>query len=102
MNEFEKRVERRARVIWEMHASPVPLEWGKLIESAKDYYRTIVRATFTADTEDGYVLVKREATEAMVEAGHVAQRDSTKPAPFNQIADGINAAIAAGAIEEGE
>jgi hypothetical protein len=36
-----------------------------------------------------------KATNEMAEAANVAAQESTKPAPFNQLRDGIDAAIAA-------
>jgi hypothetical protein len=44
---------------------------------------------------DEWVLVPKEPTFEMLEAGWVAYRDSTKPAPFNQLADGFRAMLAA-------
>jgi hypothetical protein len=66
-----------------------------LFEEAADTLATL-SAPGPSVTEEQEGLGGLEPTDEMIEAGWAAQRDSTKPAPFNQFADGLRAALLQG------
>lgn len=85
MTEYKKLIERREQIISDHFNS-----------GNSNWVNNIARAIFTADAEDGYVLVKREVTEVMLRA----YLDSLRQRYDEE--DSLTTAIAAGEIREDE
>lgn len=93
MSEYDKHVERRARVIYQKwKCRPNFKDWEELEEDVREIYRRIARATMESDREDGMALVPAEATEEML--GATAVKLSMKEA--------LSDAIRAGNVLKGD